>query len=116
LFGGGGNDLLTGGIDDALEGGSGTNDLSAKAATIASSLAASRTNGRAAAKATISSSRSTAMATTSSAGDDAVQADAEERVAASCENVLEPSSSLRAGGATPEVEVTINGAPEEFGS
>lgn len=87
----------------------------AKKATIASSLAASRTSGGEGDD-IIFAIDGNGDDIFCGAGDDAVQADAEERVAASCENVLEPSSSLRAGGATPEPEVTINGAPEEFGS
>lgn len=49
------------------------------------------------------------------AGDDTVRADAEDRVAASCEVVIR-TSPLQAPGATPEAEVTIITAPEEFGS
>jgi hypothetical protein len=48
-------------------------------------------------------------------GNDTVRADAEDRVAANCEDVFTPSF-LQAPGATPEAEVTIITGPEDFGS
>jgi Ca2+-binding RTX toxin-like protein len=119
LFGEGGNDLLTGGRDnDALDGGLGRNDLSGEEGDDCFFLGGVENERASGGEGDdiIFAIDGNGDDIFCGAGDDAVQADVEDRVAASCENVLEPSSSLRAGGATPEPEVTINGAPEEFGS
>jgi Ca2+-binding RTX toxin-like protein len=107
--GGDGNDSLTAGRDnDYLVGGAGRNTLSGNGGGDCFALAgeaneqASGGDGN-----DIFSARDgNADDIFCGAGDDTVQADEEDRVAADCENEI-PQTSLQAGGSTPEAEVTI---------
>src|SRR5215208_5825031 len=81
-----------------------------KAATTASTLGATRTNGRAEATATISSSRTTEMGMSSSAGPATTRSRPTQGtgVAGNCEVVPPPGPPpLQAPGSTPVVEATI---------
>jgi len=118
LFGDGGNDLLTGGPDnDLLAGGSDTNDLSGNGGGDCFLLSGDE-NERASGgfgDDFFFAADGNGDDVFCGPGHDFVDADAEDRVAANCEDVVRPSP-LRAAGATAEAEVTINPAPEEFGS
>jgi Ca2+-binding RTX toxin-like protein len=109
-----GNDRLEGGGDnDYLRGGSDTNDLSGKGGDDCLTLQGDE-NERASGGYGNDIIFSDDFGAASSNGDDIfcgagidlVRADAQDRVAAGCENVIRPSS-LQAPGATPEAEVTI---------
>jgi Ca2+-binding RTX toxin-like protein len=109
LLGDNGNDDLEGGRDnDLLEGGAGRNDLSGKGGDDCLLLSGAA-NERASAgdgDDLIGNPDGNADDIFCGAGNDWVAADAEDRVAANCENVDRPSP-LQATGATPLVEVTI---------
>jgi Ca2+-binding RTX toxin-like protein len=118
LHGDDGNDLLAAGRDnDYLVGGAGRNDLSGNGGGDCLILSGDE-NGR------VSGGDGDDLVGAfdfngddifCGAGNDTVRADAEDRVAADCEDVFIPSL-LQAPGTTPEAEVTIITAPEEFGS
>jgi serralysin len=118
LAGEDGNDLLVGGRDnDNLVGGGGTNDYSGNGGGDCINLGGAENE-----RASGGDGADIILAVDGNGddvfcgpGNDSVDADADDRVAASCEVVTRPTP-LQAPGATPEAEVTITTAPEEFGS
>jgi hypothetical protein len=107
----GGNDDLDGGIDnDFLGGDAGRNDLSGSGGDDCLLLTGDA-NERASGgdgDDLIEAQDGNADDVICGAGDDWVEADANDRVAANCEHVLRPSASpIQATGATPVVEVNI---------
>jgi Ca2+-binding RTX toxin-like protein len=112
LLGDNGNDNLDGGRDnDLLEGGAGRNDLSGNGGDdclLLSGAANERASGGDGDD-LIGNPDGNGDDIFCGAGHDTVVADEEDRVAANCEDVIEPSP-LQATGATPVVEVTITTA------
>jgi Ca2+-binding RTX toxin-like protein len=109
LFGEGGNDILTGGrVTDLLRGGPGTNDLSGNGGGDCLFLFGDENEQASGGEGDdiffVEDGNGDDIFC--GAGHDTVDADANDRVAANCEDVFRPTS-LRAGGATPEAEVTI---------
>jgi hypothetical protein len=117
LFGDNGNDDLDGGRDnDLLRGGAGRNTLSGNGGDDCLDLGGDENEQASGGDGDdlVFADDGNGDDVFCGAGHDTVTADAEERVAANCEDVVREFS-LQAPGATPEAEVTIT-APEDIGS
>jgi len=110
LYGENGNDILSGGPDnDFLVGGAGRNDLSGNGGDDCLALFGApneRVSGGDGDD-IIGAADGNGDDVFCGTGLDTVLADAEDRVAANCEDVIEPPSALQSEGATPVVEVSI---------